>query len=52
MARIIATANESTLKANLESRIKTRLGEVSTTRDSTTNILSSSIGDELVSLRR
>lgn len=52
MARIVATASESKLKSNLEGRIRTRLGEVVSARDSTTNILTSSIGDELLSLRR
>ena len=52
MARIITTLNESVVKRNLENRIKSKIGETPSTRDSMVNILSSSIGDEIISAKR
>lgn len=52
MARIITNLNESVLKRNLENRIKSRMGETPSTRDSIVNILSGSIGDEIISAKR
>jgi len=52
MARIISNENENVIKKNLATRIKNRLGEVTTSQDSTANIFSDTIGSELVSLRR
>lgn len=52
MARIISNENEYVIKRNLANRIKSRIGEASTSQDSTANILSDTVGSELISVRR